>query len=1072
MNGWLSLDWLGSLALRGAVLLGLALVLGLLLRRVSAGQRYGLWLAVMTGLLLLPPLLGWGPAWRVLPKLATEMALPPVESFAELEAEPGEAALPAPAQAERPPITFAVPEVPPPLSAPISPPASAQETPRVNWGALAAWLPALWLLGVTTGLGRLGFTHWRLRRLRLGKASARVPQTPRHAEPEPSLLREVTRELGLRQPPQLILGAADAMPMVWGVRRPCLLLPAGFENWPPAKRRAVLLHELAHLARRDPLALWLGQLARALHWFNPLAWLALRRLRADQERACDDTVLRYGVRASDYAQVLLDLSRQRRPGSGLALGALAMARPGPVEQRLEAILDSKCSRAGASRGWRLLWVTLGLTVALPLAVLHAVEDAKARGKIVDRHGVVLAETGADGLRVYPQRELAAHVVGYVITNQAKAGVIEGGDGIEKSSDDELSKGTEVRLTLDTRLQQQAQEELQASKQNGALVLMEVATGELLALVSWPGYDLNDWIPRLEPEVYEKWRDDPGKPILPRATFAQYPPGLSFSLVTALAAMAAGQGDAVFHCEPSLKIGDRTFHNWSKTDMGEFDLERAIVRRHNVYFYQLALKLGHEPLAAMAAKLGFAEKTGLPLQAEAPGNIYTFPLSEKRQGRTLSGGEIANSSIGQGETLATPVQLARLAALIASRGKAPGPVLVKGDTGKPAVDLGVSKEDWDRLHRALRCDVPGTASARGASEQVSIAMMTGTAQWKFNQQQNLANVIGFAPVENPRVAFAVVLEGRPEQRVSGGGMAAPVAKKIVEAWLQTGAPVEETSETGKDKTTSQTGSANEDLNQTWQLQGISKSGSSPYQISLRHKQTLELVNIKEGETHDDFHVVEVHPSRNRAETRVILERDGVRSVIHFDLKAAVAALTTKASHLQARQQQPTPADEQGPGTVTERRWRLVQDEGGLGELPAGAREMKSYLMGIVWPRQVRVSFVAPQQEVMDWLEFSPGRVRDSRILLLNLPNQIRLSEALRQKRQSIVTLNGEPIDFGQQDHWHEKWKRICEDANAGKTGNLGIVPCEKGVHVQLFKRQEAEIEVTVTRAPSESPNLAE
>lgn len=163
-----------------------------------------------------------------------------------------------------------------------------------------------------------------------------------------------------------------------------------------------------------------------------------------------------------------------------------------------------------------------------------------------------------------------------------------------------------------------------------------------------------------------------------------------------------------------------------------------------------------------------------------------PAIGNRQGKSITGGDIAKLSIGQGEALATPVQMARMAASIASRGKSPGPVLVKGETGLPAPDLEVSPEDWDLLHRAMRCDVPRSVSGRGASEHVSIAMMTGTSQWNIRENKNLAQVIGFAPVENPQVAFAVVLEGRPEQSMSGGEMAVPMAKRIVEHYL--GLPV--------------------------------------------------------------------------------------------------------------------------------------------------------------------------------------------------------------------------------------------------------------------------------------------
>jgi beta-lactamase regulating signal transducer with metallopeptidase domain len=448
MNAELSLDWLGALALRGAILLAVVLAVGLLLRRLSAGRRYGLWLAALAGLLALPLLLVWGPAWRVLPNLSVESHIPALELSDEIGWEPVVLAEPMPVATK--PASVVIPSTA--ISSESVEWAPVEATRSIDWAALVGWLPMLWLVGVALGLGSLLATLWRLGRLGDKQCAMQV-----------DLIAEVAQELGLRRLPRLVMGADDAVPMVWGVLRPCLLLPTGFQDWPPLKLRAVLLHGLAHLARRDPLALWLGQVARVLHWFNPLAWLTLNRMRADQERACDDTVLRHGVRASDYAQVLLDLSQQRRPVAGLSLCALAMARSGPVEQRLVAILDGKCSRASATRGWRLLWATLVLAVALPLALLHSEESAKARGRIVDRNGVVLAETRADGLRLYPQKELAAHVVGYVARRPLVGTLPEdrekliGRNGIEKSFDETLLKGEEVRLTIDSQLQHQAQD---------------------------------------------------------------------------------------------------------------------------------------------------------------------------------------------------------------------------------------------------------------------------------------------------------------------------------------------------------------------------------------------------------------------------------------------------------------------------------------------------------------------------------------------------------------------------------------------------------------------------------------
>jgi len=190
------------------------------------------------------------------------------------------------------------------------------------------------------------------------------------------VLDENAREIGLKRMPRLLIGTENAVPMVWGVWRPRLLLPAGFESWTAGKLRGVLLHELAHLKRGDPLALWIAQWVKALHWFNPLAWLTIRQLRADQERACDDAALRHGVRSSDYAQSLLDLSRHSRIAPGLALCALTITRCAPVEARVKAILDPNRRREPITRRLLACLAGFALLINLPVAMLHAIEGPK------------------------------------------------------------------------------------------------------------------------------------------------------------------------------------------------------------------------------------------------------------------------------------------------------------------------------------------------------------------------------------------------------------------------------------------------------------------------------------------------------------------------------------------------------------------------------------------------------------------------------------------------------------------------------------------------------------------------
>ena len=157
------------------------------------------------------------------------------------------------------------------------------------------------------------------------------------------------------------------MPMTWGWRRPVVLLPAGAEAWPEPRRRAVLLHELAHVARRRLSAQLAAEVVRALYWFNPLVWMAARKLRIESEHACDDRVLAAGARRLDYAGDLLEIARSLRALRAAAPAGLTMARPSQLAGRLLAVLDAHRDRRGISRRLALPAWLIAICVVIPLA---------------------------------------------------------------------------------------------------------------------------------------------------------------------------------------------------------------------------------------------------------------------------------------------------------------------------------------------------------------------------------------------------------------------------------------------------------------------------------------------------------------------------------------------------------------------------------------------------------------------------------------------------------------------------------------------------------------------------------
>ncbi|MBK8091479.1 MAG: hypothetical protein IPK32_05675 [Verrucomicrobiaceae bacterium] len=763
------LELLSHSALKGAAVLFVALVAGLLLRKTAAARRYAIWITAVGVLAVLPVAMSLLPAWRVLPKKVEEPAWMQIEAPLPLPT------IPAPNFTPSPQVTPAPVLAPKPVfvveAAPVA------EKPRFNWNQLVAYLPNLWLTVAVLLLLRLGWSAWRLRRLQQALPLGECTE-----------IAAIAREVGLRRVPRLLIGAADAVPMVWGVCRPHLLLPRGFERWSPEMLRGVLLHELAHLRRGDPLALWAAQWMKALHWFNPLAWLTLRQLRADQERACDDTALRHGIRASDYAQSLLDLSRHSRTAPGLALCALTITRRAEVESRVKSILDPQRHREPLTRRWLIALCGVALLLLLPVAMLHAIEGAKLRGRILDRHGKVLAETTQEKMRHYPLGALTAHVTGYVGRTKNDDLTPVGRSDIEKSQEELLRHGDDVRLTLDARIQSIVLQAMQDGDiEQGSAVVLDPRTGDILAAVSLPVYDNNQFVPSISTENWETLSKNSGHPLFFRSLRGEYPPAGAFGGLTALAGVLAGQEDAVQTCKGSMVINGRIFRCWKNDGHGELNLAGAMEHSCNCYWYQLGINVGGPGLEQMAKFLGLGESANLPIQTSEG----YFPTTESINRRAAGGwhmGDVANLSVGQGSMLVTPLQTAVLAATLANGGKVPIPRLIQQNSPSAfRTDLaqhGLTAERIAPIREAMRQVVNGdTATGRAThSTRFQIAAKTGTAQWKIEKDQNLAIMMGFAPFDKPTLAFAVFYEGQPKQNLSGGTSCGPIVERIVEETL--------------------------------------------------------------------------------------------------------------------------------------------------------------------------------------------------------------------------------------------------------------------------------------------------
>lgn len=435
-------------------------------------------------------------------------------------------------------------------------------------------------------------------------------------------------------------------------------------------------------------------------------------------------------------------------------------------------------------------------------------------------------------RIYPEKELAAHILGYTgSVGKLPTGPInfneplweesEGRAGLEKIFDRELTgtagtkrllfdekgnklleeqakrpvPGGTVVTTLNLKWQKLAENVLAKGCSRGAFVVIDVVTGEVLVMASRPSFDLNTFIPGIGDEAFKALQEAPGTPLFGRAFQSAYPPASSFKPVVALAALDAGAVTefSTVHAPAAIQIGNHTFRNWSKVPEGSINVKRALARSCNTWFYQVGIETGPDVFLGLARRLGMGEKSGLPLIGETPGLVPNNEWMLKNEKRRILNGDTANMSIGQGSLLASPLQVAQMMAGIGNGGALPKLSLVaqvqdsRGRVTKAMIPerrnwLGVDEKAVEIVREGMR-DVVGEGYGTGRSGNLSyttLAGKTGTAQWgPPSKSQRLAWFAGFLPHDNPRYAFAVLYEGKPGEKVSGGRMAAPMVRNFFE-----------------------------------------------------------------------------------------------------------------------------------------------------------------------------------------------------------------------------------------------------------------------------------------------------
>ncbi len=434
------------------------------------------------------------------------------------------------------------------------------------------------------------------------------------------------------------------------------------------------------------------------------------------------------------------------------------------------------------------------------------------------------------VRIYPNGKLAGQIIGYTgKTGRNPDGIVdnhetlwpetEGREGLEQTFNEMLTgkhgeykltfdkdgrktseklitppePGYNVVTTLDLRLQQLAEKALEAKAKRGAIVVVDANNGDILALASWPTYDPNLFVPSISAEQLKALQEDPDIPLLPRAYRSSYPPGSTFKIAVGIAALEshAVYPDDRYECVPSIQVGNVTFHNWKKGDRGALNFVQALTESCDTWFYQVGIKTGAGPIIDWALQLGFGAKCGIPLRGEAEGRIPNDQYMKATHGRKLLNGDIANMSIGQGDTQVTPLQMAQAMGVVANGGTLYQTRLVQqvqtfdgqivtAYQVRAKRTLDVSSETLDQLRTGMINVVNGSGgTAHQASlDNVEVAGKTGTAQWgPKNKERTAAWFAGFLPADQPRYAFASVYEGDVGSKVHGGSAAAPMIADV-------------------------------------------------------------------------------------------------------------------------------------------------------------------------------------------------------------------------------------------------------------------------------------------------------
>ncbi|PVZ19421.1 MULTISPECIES: penicillin-binding protein 2 [unclassified Pseudomonas] len=476
----------------------------------------------------------------------------------------------------------------------------------------------------------------------------------------------------------------------------------------------------------------------------------------------------------------------------------------------------------------------------PVTLMYELTEEQIADIAVNQFRLPGLDVDAQFVREYPQGELFAHSLGYVgRINEHEAKTLDqteyrgtqsvGKTGVERFYEPQLHghvgfeevetnaqgrvmrvlrhtdpvPGQNITLSLDINLQRAAEKALDGRR--GAIVALDPNTGEVLAMVSEPGFDPNLFVTGISFKQYTALRDSIDRPLFNRVLRGLYAPGSTIKPEVAIAGLDSGvinAGTRIY--DPGyyqLPNYDHKYRNWNRSGDGWVDLYSAIMRSNDVYFYETAHRLGIDRLHDYLSRFGIGQKVSLDMFEEAPGLMPSEQWKRATRRQPWFPGETLILGIGQGYMQVTPLQLAQATSLIASKGIWHRPHLAQTIGGQPPVDTNPmpnivlhDPNEWEQVNRGMQAvlhDPRGIARQSAVNAQYRIAGKSGTAQVvairqgeRYNRnktaERNRDNAlfVGFAPAEKPQIVVAVMIENGE----AGGRVAGPVVREVLDAWL--------------------------------------------------------------------------------------------------------------------------------------------------------------------------------------------------------------------------------------------------------------------------------------------------